>query len=294
MKMVFDIDGAVAQMAAAGVQVSYVVYDLLPITLPQHFMEIDCKWFRIWLETAAGYDRLLCISQSVANDVRAFLTENPPASGRMPQIDWFHLGADLETASTKVPPKQHQSTDLPAIGSAPAFLMVGTMEPRKGHGFALDAFELLWAAGSNSILVIAGKQGWKVETLATRLRQHPEYGKRLIWLENVTDAQLQRLYTSCICLIAASEGEGFGLPLIEASRYNMPILARDIPVFREIAGGHVTFFDGSAAQNLSAAVQDWLATYAEGSQIKSGKMPFLTWQECARTLFERLTTTAPQ
>jgi glycosyltransferase involved in cell wall biosynthesis len=293
-KMVFDIDGAVAQMAAAGVQVSYVVYDLLPITLPQHFMEIDCKWFRIWLETAAGYDRLLCISQSVANDVRAFLTENPPASGRMPQIDWFHLGADLETASTKVPPKQHQSTDLPAIGSAPAFLMVGTMEPRKGHGFALDAFELLWAAGSNSILVIAGKQGWKVETLATRLRQHPEYGKRLIWLENVTDAQLQRLYTSCICLIAASEGEGFGLPLIEASRYNMPILARDIPVFREIAGGHATFFDGSAAQNLSAAVQDWLATYAEGSQIKSGKMPFLTWQECARTLFERLTTTAPQ
>lgn len=294
MKMVFDIDGAVAQMAAVGVQVSYVVYDLLPITLPQHFMEIDCKWFRIWLETAAGYDRLLCISQSVSNDVRAFLAENPPASGMMPQIDWFHLGADLETASTKVQPKQDKPTDLAALGAAPAFLMVGTMEPRKGHGFALDAFERLWAAGSTAVLVIAGKQGWKVEALAMRLRQHPEYGKRLIWLENVTDAQLQRLYTSCLCLIAASEGEGFGLPLIEASRYNMPILARDIPVFQEIAGGHAAFFDGSAAQNLSDAVQDWLAAHAAGTHIQSGKMPFLTWQQSAQTLFERLTGTAPQ
>jgi glycosyltransferase involved in cell wall biosynthesis len=36
--------------------------------------------------------------------------------------------------------------------------------------------------------------------------------------------------------------EGFGLPLIEAARYNNKIVASDIPIFRELVGG-VNFFD---------------------------------------------------
>lgn len=40
---------------------------------------------------------------------------------------------------------------------------------------------------------------------------------------------------SSTCLIAASFGEGFGLPLIEAAQHGLPIMARDIAVFREVA-----------------------------------------------------------
>ena len=44
--------------------------------------------------------------------------------------------------------------------------------------------------------------------------------------------------------LVASEGEGFGLPLIEAARHKPPIIARDIAVFREVANGHVLYFAG--------------------------------------------------
>ena len=43
-------------------------------------------------------------------------------------------------------------------------------------------------------------------------------------------------FPNSACLIAASFGEGFCLPLIEAAKHDLPMIARDIPVFREVAG----------------------------------------------------------
>ena len=76
----------------------------------------------------------------------------------------------------------------------------------------LAAFELLWARGVDTNLVIVGKQGWKVEALVERLRTHPELGKHLFWLEGISDEYLDRIYAASACLIAASEGGDFGSP----------------------------------------------------------------------------------
>ena len=43
--------------------------------------------------------------------------------------------------------------------------MVGTVEMRKGHRLALEAFEALWGEGIDAELVIAGRPGWGVEQL---------------------------------------------------------------------------------------------------------------------------------
>jgi len=40
-----------------------------------------------------------------------------------------------------------------------------------------------------------------------------ENRKRLFWLEGISDEYLEKVYAASSCLIAASEGEGFGLPL---------------------------------------------------------------------------------
>ncbi|MFU0418289.1 glycosyltransferase, partial [Acinetobacter baumannii] len=106
----------------------------------------------------------------------------------------------------------------------------------------MDAFELLWEMGSEVTLVIAGREGWCVEALSQRLRCHLEAGKRLVWLADVSDAQLAALYANLGGLIMPSEAEGFGLPLVEAARYGMPLLVRDLPVFREVVGEHASYF----------------------------------------------------
>ena len=69
---------------------------------------------------------------------------------------------------------------------------------------------------------------------------------------------LEQVYDSADALLAASEGEGFGLPLIEAAQHGLPIIARDIPVFREVAGENAYYFSGKDPQTLTEALRNWL------------------------------------
>jgi glycosyltransferase involved in cell wall biosynthesis len=162
--------------------------------------------------------------------------------------------------------------------------MVGTVEPRKGHADALDAFDMLWKEGLDVNLVIVGKKGWMVNALARRLRTYGAHEPRLLWLENASDEYLEHLYAAAVALIAASHGEGFGLPLIEAARHKLPVIARDLPVFREVAGEHAYYFD-----DLASALKNWLTLFRQGRHPAPDDMPWCTWKESARRLW-RLTT----
>lgn len=160
------------------------------------------------------------------------------------------------------------------------------IEPRKGHSQTLAAFEQLWAEDVDINLVIVGKEGWMVEILIDKLRKHPELGKRLFWLEGISDEYLEKIYAASTCLIAASEGEGFGLPLIEAAQHKLPIIARDIPVFREVAGEHAFYFAGTEAEMLSSSIKQWLALNTEGRVSQSDNTPWISWKQSAERLME--------
>jgi len=168
----------------------------------------------------------------------------------------------------------------------PTFLMVGTVEPRKGHTHALAAFERLWAKGRTVNLVIVGKQGWLVEALVERLRRHSEAGRRLFWFQGISDEYLEKVYAASTCLIAASYGEGFGLPLIEAAQHKLPIIARDIPVFREVAGRHAFYFGADNSSELARVVRDWLALHGEKRIPLSEGICALTWKQSAEWLMQ--------
>lgn len=114
--------------------------------------------------------------------------------------------------------------------------------------------------------------------------KHPEKGNRLFWLEGISDEYLEKIYTATTCLIAASEGEGFGLPLIEAAQYSLPMIVRDLPVFREIALDHAFYFRGMNASDLSTAINMWLKLYETAMHPGSGDMPWLTWEQSAAQL----------
>jgi glycosyltransferase involved in cell wall biosynthesis len=164
--------------------------------------------------------------------------------------------------------------------------MIGTVEPRKGHSQALSAMEHLWAAGENLNLVICGKQGWLADWIAQRLRSHRELGHRLFWMEQATDEALQQLYSIASGLLMASEGEGFGLPLVEAARHALPIITRDLAVFREVGGEHAFYFSGADSAHLADVLRNWLELYRRGEHPKSSLMQWLTWQQSTQRLLQ--------
>ena len=261
-----------------------MVYDIIPLRYPHLTVAGISEAFAHWLSGLARHaDGLMCISDAVAQDVRHWLLQQHPALP-LPAIGHFHLGADLDqsTPSTGLP--DDAASTLANLDAHTSFLMVGTIEPRKGHALVLEAFELLWAAGLDCRLVLVGKAGWNITELAERLRQHAEYRQRLIWLESASDEYLEKIYRHTDCLIAASECEGFGLPLIEAAQHDLPILARDIAVFREVAGEYASYFRASQPDALAQSLRNWLDSYAIGGHPRSGAMPWLTWQASTQAL----------
>ncbi len=296
--------GLYAQWRAQGVETSFMVYDVLPLTRPEffpdRFSEMHAKWLSALADSA---DRLICISQAVADETRRWLQAKRPEALEHLDITALHLGADIAASAPTVGLPENAATVLNALSSRPSFLMVGTVEPRKGHLQTLTAFERLWAAGADVNLVIVGAEGWKgvpqdqrrtIPTIVEKLRHHPELGRRLFWLEGISDEYLEKVYAGCVCLIAASEDEGFGLPLIEAARHRIPILARDIPVFREVAGAHAGYFDGKDPEDMADAIKAWLALQARGEHPKSDDMPWLTWAENVERLKTILLRDAPE
>jgi glycosyltransferase involved in cell wall biosynthesis len=275
------------RLQAHRVPIYFVLYDLLPILRPRSFTEELVHAYTTWLTGVLEVaDGVACISRAVADELLRYLDEVRLERLTPLSVGYFHLGADIqEKAATRGLPVALDNV-LTSLRSRLSIVMVGTIEPRKGHAQALGAFERLWAAGLEVNLVIVGKHGWMVDEFIEQLNHHRELGSRLFVLDDVSDEMLLRVYADSAVLLAASEAEGFGLPLVEAAKYKLPIIARDIPVFREVAGEHAFYFNGKTAESLASALRTWLDLHAQGIAPSPEGLRWLTWKQSAEQLME--------
>lgn len=277
------------EMENAGVSIYFVVYDLLPILAKKYFPEGVEDAHKRWVDVISSYSGVICISNTVADEFSKWIQEHNKENFLKCKVKWFHLGADISNSLPTTGLSEDYKEVIVKIKSKLSFLMVGTLEPRKGYDYVIEEFERIWEKGIDINLVIVGKNGWNVEKLVDKIKNHPEYYKRLIWLESISDEYLENVYKSSTALIAASYGEGFGLPLIEAAQKNIPIIARDIPVFREVAGEHAFYFDNvNKIGILEGKIQEWIELYKQNDHPKSDDMPWFSWQESTESLLKLL------
>ncbi|MDV6331036.1 glycosyltransferase family 1 protein [Asticcacaulis sp. 201] len=272
-----------SQMRQAGAKVYFIVYDLLPLILPAYFPEGTEMAYMNWLGSIAKHDGIICISRTVADELNTWLDKSY-ADGNALNIGYFYLGSDIRGEQSIKGPSVEDQRLISAIKHNRIFLTVSTVEPRKGHLQTLKAMERLWADGKDVCWVVVGAKGWNVEALSDRMVKHAEFGKRLFWLKNVSDRFLEELYRSADCLIFASEGEGFGLPLVEAMQHNLPVVARDLPVFREVGGDYPNYFNGLDPDNLADVLGDWLERPVENKLVTQFDVSGLSWAESAAQL----------
>ncbi len=289
-----EVAPAMAAAKQGGAHVAFVIYDLIPVLYPGFSATGLAGLFTPWLTAMTSFcDSAIAISRDTALQYREWARENVPSAAEKLQIGWFHLGADFAarradecsaSALDESPPgaRSHPSPDVAAFlrDDRLYFLAVGTVEPRKGHATMLDAFERRWSAGDTSACVMAGRKGWNVEALQARIVSHPEFGKRLFWFDDASDADIAALYAKTRALIMASLAEGFGLPLVEAAQFHAPVIATDLPVFREIAGDQIDYFPALD----SAALANCIARATQCAPA-APVIPYLSWAQAATNLF---------
>ena len=273
------------QLRQDGVIVKFLVHDLLPVQLDNLFPDPNAKALHEqWLTMIGGTDGAICVSRATTDALREWIDRQGISTTPHFTLDWVHNGGDIENSQPSEGIPQEAEGVLEILLRRPTFLSVSTLEPRKRQRQILDAFELLWIEGLDANLVFVGQQGWRVEGLAVTLSNHAECGQRLFWLKGISDEYLEKVYAASTCLIAASVNEGFGLPLIEAAQHDMPIIARGIPVFREVAGDSAFYFVGDTSHDLAQAIRVWLDLFRQGKHPTSTGMRWSTWQESTENL----------
>jgi lipopolysaccharide biosynthesis glycosyltransferase/glycosyltransferase involved in cell wall biosynthesis len=262
---------AAAMLRAAGAEIGLLVYDIFPLRFPSFYPAEVPPTFEAGLsEFLAASRYCLAISGQVAREVTDYLTTANPALLEGLQIGTVPMGVAPHQPAGGVP----RASFTGLFDGGRTYLSVGTLEPRKGYDVTLDACELVWRQGGDLRLVITGRFGWRARAVRRRIETHPEFGRRLFWLQDATDAELAHGYAHCRALIQSSIGEGFGLPIIEASRHGAPVIASDIDVFRDIGGAAIDYYQVADAADLARLLQTNLAAPRRAASLQAG-----TWTD---------------
>lgn len=284
----------VESLKAKGLRIIAVIYDLIPVSRPEFFEErlrgIFCRWFDWITHQADGY---MSISKAVRDEVYQELCHRlgQPAADNLSH-GYFHLGSELDLRQPEQQPEQALTNLFQQDGQV--FLAVSTIEPRKNHGYLLDAFELAWSAGSQARLCIIGRIGWKCEALVQRIRQHGEFGRRLFMFNEIDDSGLEYAYKHASALVFSSYAEGFGLPLVEAMQRGLPAMGSDLPVFREIGGDCMAYFDLERPQELAELIRRFEAARIFPAVRPLEAWRWIDWHASARQLVDGIRRSTDQ
>jgi alpha-1,3-rhamnosyl/mannosyltransferase len=173
------------------------------------------------------------------------------------------------------------------INDAPYILCVGPWSRRKNLPVVLRAFNMLADELPDVTLVVTGRgsggmKGAQPEELISRLR--PDTRRRVRSLGFVPRDKLYALLSKARLLAYPSRIEGFGLPPLEAMSMGVPVVASDVPVLREVAGGAALQVPADSPSAWAEAFRRILTQprFAESLRAKGrARSSQFSWERCA-------------
>lgn len=192
-----------------------------------------------------GLDRLIAISGSTRDDLRATLRTCPP-------IDVVHNGIDH--GRFRVVPQAEAWRRLRTTLDLPApyvFYAARLEHPAKNHARLIRAFVAARSRGVPHRLVLAGAEWPGAGPVLELMERHREH---VVWLGFVDAAQLPLLYAGADMTVFPSLYEGFGLPVLESMACGTPVLASNASSIPEVAGGAAALVDATDEVALTDAI----------------------------------------
>ncbi len=254
-------------IAARGLYGVFLIHDLIPITHPEFCRAGEAgRHARRIRHALVAARAIIANSAATLRELDAFAKgqglPNPP---RLPA--WICGPApSVQIVAAQIVAGQIAPTQIaPAQFDRRWFITVGTIEGRKNHALLLQAWQRLAQimGPATPLLVIVGQRGWEAELAHAMIDRHPAIHAHIIEHGSADDAALAALISGARALLMPSFAEGFGLPVIEALQLGTPVIASDLPVFREIAGSIPTYLDPTDGPGWLAMIQAFCGDGAE-------------------------------
>lgn len=244
-----------------GIRYVVTVHDLIYERFPDLYSAIDRKIYRRkTLSACRKADRIIAISEQTRRDLVQFYSVDPAKIEVVYQDCDPVFAIPVHSATKKTVQAKY---DLPAD----FLLSVGTLETRKNTKIILEALLQLPAEVS---LVLVGKATPYTEQLKTFIAQHNLTG-RVQLLHQVPFEELPVLYQLSELFIYPSIFEGFGIPVIEALKSGVPVIAATGSCLEEAGGPDSLYFDPEDADALATHIRKlWKQPETKQRQIANG------------------------
>ncbi|MDO8497261.1 MAG: glycosyltransferase family 1 protein [bacterium] len=134
------------------------------------------------------------------------------------------------------------------------FIYIGNFYPHKNIEKLIKAFAKV---RTEAKLILIGPKDFFYTRIDDEIKKFKMEGKIILY-SNPTNEDLVFFYKNAKALIHPSLSEGFGLPIVEAMHFGLPIIASDIPVFKELIGESYFSFDPTDTENMAKAIERFL------------------------------------
>ncbi len=176
-------------------------------------------------------------------------------------------------------PQPGQTPRDPEAGADKSLLYMGSFMPYKNVETMIRGMAGLTDWSLHLLSRITPERKAELEAMVPR-------GAEIHFHNGVTDAEYDELLLRATALISLSRAEGYGLPLVEAMALGTPVIASDIPIFREVGGDAVSYVDPESPTEFAAAVtalgNDTL--WQQRSRRSVERAAEFNWDESARQL----------
>lgn len=215
---------------AFSVKPIFFVHDLIPIEYPEYCFPGEDKRHEEKMAFVSRYAQgIITNSQATNAALQAYHSRIASESHHkhLPPSTVAWLGSSFKSA---------QKTQRPFEKTY--FVLNSTIEPRKNHLLILHLWRKLYQqyGEETPYLFVIGKRGWECEQVVDLLERSKILQKRVKELNQCPDHELAAYLQHAQAVLLPSFAEGFGLGLVEALTYHTPVIASDLPVFKEIAG----------------------------------------------------------
>jgi len=131
-------------------------------------------------------------------------------------------------------------------------LFVGTLEPRKNFIALARAYALLPTHIKDEYaLMLSGSLGWNIDDDMSEIEALRSDGNNIIITGYVSEVEKNYLYKHASLFSLPSHYEGFGMPILEAMSFGIPVVVSDIAVFHEVADNAAVYFNQNDSNDIA-------------------------------------------
>ncbi|WP_427007479.1 glycosyltransferase family 4 protein [Pseudarthrobacter sp. H2] len=177
---------------------------------------------------------------------------------------------------------QHGHTPRdPGAGADKTLLYMGSFMPYKNVETMIRGMAELPDMTLHLLSRISPERRAELEQLA------PD-GARIVFHNGVTDAEYEAMLARTTALISLSRAEGYGLPLVEAMSHGTPVIASDIPIFREVGADAASYVHPDSPPEFAQAVRtlEQPELWKARSRLSVERAAGFSWDESARRLVD--------